>query len=74
MSTASMILGICGVVFSCTCCMGSAASALAVILGLLSRTGERMEFGAKAGVIAGAAGLFLSAVFGTIWIIFLTGV
>lgn len=67
MAKASMILGIGGIVFSCACFPGMAASAMALIFGLLSRTGEKMDFCARTGVITGSIGLLLSFGFFIAW-------
>ena len=64
MAKASMIFGIGGIVCSCTCFPGIIASALALIFGLLSRTGETMDS-------SGGVGLFLSFGFFIVWVIFL---
>lgn len=70
MAKASMIFGIGGIVFSCACFPGMIASALALIFGLLSRTGENMDFCARTGVITGSIGLLLSFGFFIAWVVF----
>lgn len=60
MATASMVLGIAGIVTSCCCCLGMVLSSLALILGLLTRTEQEMEPNAKIGVITGGVGLAIS--------------
>lgn len=67
LATASMVLGIAGIVLSCSCCLGMAASSLALILGLISKTEPEFEKNAKTGVAAGAAGLALSFAFLFLW-------
>ena len=71
MAKASMIFGIGGIVCSCTCFPGIIASALALIFGLISRTGETMDSSARTGLITGGVGLFLSFGFFIVWVIFL---
>lgn len=71
MAKASMILGIGGIVFSCACFPGIIASALALIFCLLSRTGEKMDFCARTGLITGCIGLLLSFGFFIVWVAFL---
>ena len=61
LAKASMVFGIGSIVCSCTCCLGVAAASMALIFGLLSRTEERFEGGARIGIITGIIGLVLSA-------------
>lgn len=68
LATASMILGIAGIVLSCACCLGIVASSLALILGLISRTEPEFEKNAKTGIIAGSIGLAMSFAFIILWL------
>lgn len=71
LATASMVLGIAGIVLSCSCCLGMAASSLALILGLISKTEPEFERNARTGVITGAVGLALSFAFLFLWTLIL---
>ncbi len=68
MATASMVLGIAGIVTSCACCIGLVLSGLALILGLMTRTERTMERNARIGVITGSVGLVLSLLFLILWV------
>ncbi len=62
MALASMILGIVSFFGICCCGVGGIVTgSLAMILGLLSRTGEKTETRAMAGIITGAVSVILGA-------------
>lgn len=70
LATASMVLGIIGIVTSCGCCIGIFFSSLALIFGLLTKTEPEWDKNAKIGVITGSIGLGLSVILTVAWFIF----
>ena len=62
MATASLVMGILSIVFTCCCCGGFIFGSLAIIFSLLSRVDHTMEGRAKAGLITGIVGMVLTAI------------
>ena len=61
MATASLVLGICSIVFVC-CCGGFVLGGLGIILALLSRGASTMNSSAKVGVGLSIGGMVLSLI------------
>lgn len=70
MATASLILGIIGIVCSCCCFLSVPLAALGIILALLSKGGSRMSDRAKTGLGISIAGLCVTVVLTIILLIF----
>lgn len=62
MATASLVLGILSIVFTCCCCGGFIFGSLGIIFALLSRVDHTMEGRAKAGLITGIIGMVLTVI------------
>ena len=70
MATASLILGIIGIVCSCCCFLSVPLAALGIILALLSKGGSRMSDRAKTGLGISIAGLCVTVVLTIILLVF----
>lgn len=62
MATASLVMGILSIVFTCCCCGGFIFGSLAILFALLSRVDQRFEGHAKAGLITGCVGIALTVI------------
>lgn len=69
MATASMVMGILSIVFTCCCCGGIIFGSLGILFALLSRNGQPIEGRAKAGLITGCIGIGLTVVLTIVLII-----
>ncbi|ADL04910.1 DUF4190 domain-containing protein [Lacrimispora saccharolytica] len=59
MALASLVMGILGIITSCCCCGGLIFGSLGILFALLSRTEDRLEGYAKAGLITSAIAMVL---------------
>lgn len=62
MATASLVMGILSIVFTCCCCGGFIFGSLGIIFALLSRVDHTMEGRAKAGLITSIIGMVLTVI------------
>lgn len=70
MALASLVMGIIGIVTSCCCYGGLIFGSLGVLFALLSKTEDRFEGYAKAGLITSIIGVVMAVLLGIAWIIF----
>lgn len=68
MALASLVMGIIGIVTVC-CCGGVVFGSLGILFALLSRTEERLEGYAKAGLITSCIALALTVLVGIFFVI-----
>ncbi len=71
LALASLIMGIMGIVTSCCCYGGLIFGSLGILFALLSRTEDRFEGYAKAGLITSAIALGLTVLAGIIYVCFM---
>lgn len=62
MATASFVMGILSIVFTCCCCGGFIFGSLGITFALLSRVDQTMEDRARAGLITGIIGMVLTVI------------
>lgn len=67
LAVASMVLGILSLLLCCTCFVNILLGVLAIIFGLLSKNGQKMNGSAKAGVVLGIIGIILTVL---VWGVF----
>ncbi|MFR3729580.1 hypothetical protein [Lacrimispora sp.] len=70
MALASLVMGIIGIVTSCCCYGGLIFGSLGILFGLLSKTEDRFEGYAKAGLITSVIGMVMAMLLGIVLIIF----
>lgn len=70
MALASLVMGIIGIVTSCCCYGGLIFGSLGILFALLSKTEDRFEGYAKAGLITSIIGGVLAVLLGIVLIIF----
>ena len=70
MALASLVMGIIGIVTSCCCYGGLIFGSLGILFALLSKTEDRFEGYAKAGLITSIIGVVLAVLLGIVLIIF----
>ncbi len=69
MALASLVMGIIGIVTSCCCYGGFIFGSLGILFALLSKTEDRFEGYAKAGLITSIVGMVLALLTGIVLII-----
>lgn len=70
MALASLVMGIIGIVTSCCCYGGLIFGSLGILFALLSKTEDRFEGYAKAGLITSIIGVVMAVLLGIVLIIF----
>lgn len=70
MALASLVMGIIGIVTACCCYGGLIFGSLGILFALLSRTEDRFEGYAKAGLITSAVALALVVLVAVVFVIF----